>query len=138
MNIVLFGKNGQLGWELERSLPVLGNVFALDRAKLDVCDPNAIQQTLRELKPSLVINASAYTDVDRAEKEPELAMNVNALAPGIMAEVSRTLGAVLVHFSTDYVFDGQGNTPYTENDRTSPLNVYGRSKLMGEENIQGA
>jgi dTDP-4-dehydrorhamnose reductase len=84
------------------------------------------------------VNASAYTDVDRAEKEPELAMKINALAPGIMAEVSRTLGAVLIHFSTDYVFDGRGKTPYTENDVPNPLNVYGRSKLMGEENIQQA
>src|SRR5687767_13413864 len=138
MNIILFGKNGQLGWELERSLPVLGNVFALDRATLDVCNPNAIQQTLRELKPGLVINASAYTDVDRAEKEPELAMKINALAPGIMAEMSRTLGAVFIHYSTDYVFNGRQSTPYTENDRTDPLNVYGESKLMGEESIKQA
>jgi dTDP-4-dehydrorhamnose reductase len=138
MNIILFGKNGQLGWELERSLPVLGNVFALDRATLDVCNPNAIQQTLRELKPGLVINASAYTDVDRAEKEPELAMKINALAPGIMAEMSRTLGAVFIHYSTDYVFNGRQSTPYTENDRTDPLNVYGESKWMGEENIKQA
>ena len=138
MNIVLFGKNGQLGWELERSLPVLGIVFALDRATLDVCNPNAIQQTLRELKPGLVINASAYTDVDRAEKEPELAMKINALAPGIMAEMSRRLGAVFIHYSTDYVFNGRQSTPYTENDRADPLNVYGKSKVMGEENIKQA
>ena len=135
MNIILFGKNGQLGWELERSLPVLGNVFALDRATLDVCNPNAIQQTLRELKPGLVINASAYTDVDRAEKEPELAMKINALAPGIMAEMSRTLGAVFIHYSTDYVFDGMGNRTYKEDDITDPVNLYGDSKLQGEKKI---
>jgi dTDP-4-dehydrorhamnose reductase len=138
MNIVLIGKNGQLGWELERSLPVLGNVFALGRAELDVSDPDALRQTLRELKPGLVINASAYTEVDKAEKEPELAMKINALAPGVMAEMSRQLRAVLIHYSTDYVFDGRQNTPYTEKDQTDPLNVYGKSKLMGEENIKQA
>jgi dTDP-4-dehydrorhamnose reductase len=138
MNIVLVGKDGQLGWELERSLPILGNVFALGHTELDVCDANALQQTLRELKPDLVINASAYTDVDRAEKEPELAMTVNALAPGIMAEMSRKLGAVFIHYSTDYVFDGRQSTPYTEEDQTNPLNVYGQSKLIGEENIKQA
>jgi dTDP-4-dehydrorhamnose reductase len=138
MNIVLIGKDGQLGWELERSLPILGNVFALGRTELDVCDPNALQQTLRELKPGLIINASAYTEVDGAEKEPELAMKVNALAPGIMAEISRKLDAVFIHYSTDYVFDGHQNTPYTEEDQTNPLNVYGQSKLIGEENIKQA
>ena len=138
MKLVLFGKNGQLGWELERSLPALGEVVALDRAELDLCDLDAVHRTLRVLKPDLIVNASAYTEVDRAEKEPELAMKVNALAPGVMAEASRSLGAVLIHFSTDYVFDGRGNTPYTENDVTHPLNEYGRSKLMGEENIKQA
>ena len=138
MKILLLGKNGQLGWELERSLPALGEVVAQDRAELDLCDLDAVHRTLRELKPELIVNASAYTDVDRAEKEPELAMKVNALAPGVMAEASRSLGAVLVHFSTDYVFDGRGNTPYTEHDVTHPVNEYGRSKLMGEENIKQA
>jgi dTDP-4-dehydrorhamnose reductase len=138
MKIVLLGKNGQLGWELERSLPALGDVVALDREELDLCELDAVQRTLRELKPELIVNASAYTDVDRAEKEPELAMKVNALAPGAMAETSRSLGAALIHFSTDYVFDGRGNTPYTENDVTHPLNEYGRSKLMGEEHIRQA
>ena len=138
MKIVLFGKNGQLGWELERSLPVLGDVAALDREELDLCNLHEVQRILRELRPDLIVNASAYTDVDRAEKESELAMRVNAMAPGAMAEVSRALGAALIHFSTDYVFDGRGNVPYSENDVTGPLNVYGRSKLMGEENIQQA
>jgi dTDP-4-dehydrorhamnose reductase len=138
MKIVLFGKGGQLGWELERILPGLGNVVALDRTQLDLRDLNAVTQTLEELKPNLIINASAYTEVDKAEKEPELAMKINALAPGFMAEMSRKLGAVLIHYSTDYVFDGMTNTPYTENDSTSPLNVYGKSKLMGEENIKQA
>jgi dTDP-4-dehydrorhamnose reductase len=138
MKIVLFGKNGQLGWEFERSLSVLGDVVALDRENLDICNLHEVQRTLSELKPDLIVNASAYTDVDRAEKEPELAMKVNALAPGVMAEASRTLGAGFIHFSTDYVFDGRGSRPYTENDGTGPLNVYGRSKLMGEENIKQA
>jgi len=136
MKIALFGKSGQLGWELERTLPSLGNVVAPDRTQLDLRDLNTVQKTLDELKPDLIVNASAYTEVDRAEKEPELAMKVNALAPGVMAEMSRKLGAALIHYSTDYVFDGMTNTPYTENDPTSPRNVYGKSKLMGEENIK--
>ena len=138
MNIVLFGKSGQLGWELERSLPLLGNVVALDREQADLRDLNAVEQTLLERKPNLIVNASAYTDVDRAEKEQDLAMQVNGLAPSVMAEMARKLGAVLIHYSTDYVFDGQADTPYTENDQTNPLNVYGKSKLIGEENIQQA
>ena len=138
MNIVLFGKSGQLGWELERSLPLLGNVVALDREQADLRDLNAVEQTLLERKPNLIVNASAYTDVDRAEKEQDLAMQVNGLAPSVMAEMARKLGAVLIHYSTDYVFYVQADTPYTENDQTNPLNVYGKSKLIGEENIQQA
>ena len=138
MKIVLFGKNGQLGWEFQRVLPLLGDVVALDREDLDLCDLSAVQKTLGEEKPGLIINASAYTDVDGAEKEPELAMKINALAPGIMAETSRKLGAGFIHYSTDYVFDGRENIPYTENHSTNPLNVYGKSKLMGEENINQA
>jgi dTDP-4-dehydrorhamnose reductase len=138
MRIVLFGKNGQLGWELERSLPLWGDVVSLDREDLDLCNLGAVQQTLRELTPELIVNASAYTDVDRAEKESDLAIRVNALAPGIMAEMSRKLGAVFIHYSTDYVFDGSQNIPNTESDPTNPVNVYGKSKLMGEENIKQA
>jgi dTDP-4-dehydrorhamnose reductase len=138
MKIVLFGKNGQLGWELQRVLPILGEVISPDREELNLCDLDAIQKILSKLKPNLIINASAYTDVDKAEQETDLAMQINALAPGIMAEVSRRLGASLIHYSTDYVFDGKKNVPYTENDRTNPLNVYGKSKLLGEENIRQA
>lgn len=138
MDIVLFGKNGQLGTEFQRSLPRLGNVTCLDYEDLDLCDIHALQQTLHELKPDLIVNASAYTAVDRAETEQETAMKINALAPGVMAEWARNTGAVLIHYSTDYVFDGRKGTPYKENDRTNPLNVYGRSKLAGEENIQQA
>ena len=138
MNIVLFGKNGQLGWEFQRILSLLGNVVALDRDELDICDLEAVQQTLNDVKPSLVINASAYTDVDRAESEPDPVMKINALAPGVMAETSRQIGAVFIHYSTDYVFDGVKGEPYTENDLTNPLNMYGKSKVLGEENIQQA
>ena len=138
MKIVLLGKNGQLGWELQRVLPILGEVISPDREELNLCDLDAIQKILSKLKPNLIINASAYTDVDKAEQETDLAMQINALAPGIMAEVSRRLGASLIHYSTDYVFDGKKNVPYTENDRTNPLNVYGKSKLLGEENIRQA
>jgi dTDP-4-dehydrorhamnose reductase len=138
MKIVLFGKEGQLGWEFQRTLPVLGDVTPLGREQVDFCDLDAIQKTLKESKPNLIINASAYTDVDGAENETEAAMKINALAPGIMAEMARNLGAVLIHYSTDYVFDGKRNSPYTESDPTNPLNVYGKSKLMGEKNIQQA
>jgi len=138
MKIVLVGKNGQLGWELQRMLPILGEVISLDRKELDLCDLDAIQKILSEWKPNLIINASAYTDVDGAEKETDLAMKINALAPGIMAEMSRKLQAVFIHYSTDYVFDGGKNALYTETDQTNPLNMYGKSKLMGEENIRQA
>jgi len=138
MKIVLVGKNGQLGWELQRMLPILGEMISLDRKELDLCDLDAIQKILSEWKPNLIINASAYTDVDGAEKETDLAMKINALAPGIMAEMSRKLRAVFIHYSTDYVFDGGKKAPYTETDQTNPLNMYGKSKLMGEENIRQA
>ena len=136
MNIVLFGKNGQLGWEFQRILPILGELISLDREEQDLCDLQALERTLRELKPSLIVNASAYTDVDRAEQESELAIRINALAPGVMAEMSRKLGATFIHYSTDYVFDGTKNSPYTEDDEVNPLNMYGKSKLRGEENIK--
>ena len=138
LKIVLFGKNGQLGGEFQRILPILGDVIALDREELDLRDLDAIQKTLNDLKPGLIVNASAYTDVDRAEKEIDLTMDINARAPGVMAETARKLGAALIHYSTDYVFDGRKNAPYTESDPTNPLNMYGKSKLMGEENIRQA
>ena len=138
MKIVLFGKDGQLGWELQRTLPVLGEVISLGRSEVDVSDLGSIEQTLKELKPNLVINASAYTEVDRAEAEPGLAMKINAAAPGVMSETARKLDSVFLHYSTDYVFDGASNIPYTENGQTNPLNVYGQSKLVGEQNIQQA
>jgi dTDP-4-dehydrorhamnose reductase len=138
MNTVLFGKNGQLGREFQYTLPLMGDYISFGRNELDLCDLQAIERTLAELRPNLIINASAYTDVDRAENETETALKINALAPGTMADMARKLGAVLIHYSTDYVFDGRKNSPYTENDSTNPLNAYGKSKLIGEENIQQA
>lgn len=138
MKIVLFGKNGQLGWEFQRILPSLGDVVCLDREELDLCDLHGISNALDVLKPDMIINASAYTEVDQAEGEIEKAMKINALAPGLMAETARKSGAILVHYSTDYVFDGRTSKPYNENDLTNPLNVYGKSKLAGEENVKQA
>lgn len=138
MKIVLLGKNGQLGWEFQRTLPILGEVISLDRAELDLCDLGAVQNILNELRPDLIVNASAYTDVDLAEKENDRNMKINAVAPGLMAEMASKLRAVLIHYSTDYVFDGRKNALYTERDKTHPLNMYGKSKLAGEENIKQA
>ena len=136
MKILLFGKSGQLGWEFQRILPILGEVTALDREELDLCDLDAIQKTINQSRPDLIINASAYTDVDGSEKQTDLAMQINALAPAVMAEVARNLRAAFIHYSTDYVFDGKKNAPYVEKDPTNPLNMYGKSKLAGEENIR--
>lgn len=138
MRIVLFGKNGQVGWELQRILPPLGQVIALDYDDLDLADLKLLQTRLDELKPDLIVNASAYTAVDRAESERDLAMKVNEQAPGIMAEATHRSGAMLVHYSTDYVFDGVKGSPYVESDVPNPLNVYGESKLAGEIAIQQA
>src|SRR5215211_7884036 len=138
MKIVLIGKDGQLGWEFQRTLPILGEVIALNRGEVDLCDLHAVERTLNELKPDLIVNASAYTDVDLAEKETDLSMKINALAPGLMAEMSHKLRAVFIHYSTDYVFDGRKNALYTESDTATPLNMYGKSKLAGEENINQA
>ena len=138
MRIVLFGKNGQLGWEFQRILPILGEVIALGRDEVDVSDLQNVQKTLEDLKPALIINTSAYTEVDRAETESELAMRINALSPGVMAEWARKHGSAFIHYSTDYVFDGKTDMPYTESNLPNPLNIYGKSKLMGEENIKQA
>ena len=135
MRILLTGRNGQVGWELERSLGPLGEVIATDRAVLDLGDPESIRRVVREAWPAVIVNAAAYTGVDRAESEPEAAMRINGAAPGVLAAEARRLGALLVHYSTDYVFDGAKEAPYTEKDRTNPLNVYGKSKLEGEQAI---
>jgi dTDP-4-dehydrorhamnose reductase len=136
VKILLTGRNGQLGWELERSLLPLGQVVAFDRASLDLTDPDQMIARVREVEPEIIVNAAAYTAVDRAESEPELAMQVNGSAPGILAEETKRLGALLIHYSTDYVFDGTKPAPYLETDIPNPVNAYGRSKLEGERAIQ--
>ena len=138
MRILLTGSAGQLGWELERALAPLGEVIAFDRAGLDLADPDRIRSALRELKPAVLVNAAAYTAVDRAESEPDAAFAINARAPGILAEEAGRLGALLVHYSTDYVFDGAKAGPYTEDDSPNPLGVYGASKLEGERAIRAS
>jgi dTDP-4-dehydrorhamnose reductase len=136
MKILLTGKNGQVGWELQRTLAPLGEVVAVDRQPLDLGNPDSIRSVIREVKPDLIVNPAAYTAVDKAESETELAMAVNGIAPGIMAEEAKKLGAALIHYSTDYVFDGSKSSPYTEEDTPNPLNVYGKTKLAGEQAIQ--
>jgi len=136
LRILLIGSNGQIGWELQRTLPDLGELIALGRAELDLTVLDEISAAVRDIKPGLIVNAAAYTAVDRAEEEPELAMTVNGVAPGVMAEEAGRIGAVLVHYSTDYVFDGTKGAPYLEDDSPNPINVYGQTKLAGERAIQ--
>lgn len=134
--ILLTGKNGQVGWELQRALACLGEVVAVDRQALDLASADSIRAVIREVKPHLIVNPAAYTAVDKAESEPQRAMAVNGVAPGVMAEEAKRLGAVLVHYSTDYVFDGSKSKPYSEEDAPNPLNVYGKTKLAGEEAVR--
>ena len=134
--ILLIGTQGQVGRELNLLLPSLGDLVGLDRRQLDLTDVSALRQTVRDFRPDVIVNAAAYTAVDRAETEENLAAAVNAIAPGVMAEEARNTGAMLVHYSTDYVFDGNRRTPYQEDDRPNPLGVYGRTKLAGERAIQ--
>jgi dTDP-4-dehydrorhamnose reductase len=133
--ILLTGADGQVGFELERLLAASGDVVRADRKMLDLADADATVAVVRSVNPSLIVNAAAYTAVDRAESEPDLARAVNARAPGILAEEARRADAVLVHYSTDYVFDGRRTTPYPEDAATAPLNVYGLTKLEGEQAI---
>jgi dTDP-4-dehydrorhamnose reductase len=135
LRILLTGRNGQVGWELERTLGPLGEVIAFDHAGLDLARPDAIVSCVREVKPDVIVNAAAYTAVDKAESEPDLAMAINGIAPGILAEEAKRIGALLVHYSTDYVFDGEKDGPYVETDAPNPLSVYGASKLAGERAI---
>jgi dTDP-4-dehydrorhamnose reductase len=132
IRILLTGVNGQVGWELQRTLAPLGHVNALGRNDLDLTSPHQLRQAIHGFKPDIIINAAAYTAVDKAESEPDLAMAINTDAPGVMAEEMKKLGGILIHYSTDYVFDGSKSSPYVESDKTGPLNVYGRSKLAGE------
>ena len=140
MKILLFGKSGQVGWELQRSLAPLGELVALGTHSQDLCGDftnlEGIAQTVRAVAPDIIVNAAAYTAVDKAESEPELARTINALAPGVLAKEAKRSGAWLIHYSTDYVFDGSGDTPWLETDPTGPLSVYGNSKLEGEEAIR--
>jgi dTDP-4-dehydrorhamnose reductase len=134
--ILLTGKNGQVGWELQRTLASLGDVVAVGHREMDLADPDSIRRMIGQVQPGLIVNAAAYTAVDQAESEPDLAMAVNGIAPGIMAEEAKRLNAAIIHYSTDYVFDGAKEHSYVENDTPNPLNVYGSTKLAGERAIQ--
>jgi dTDP-4-dehydrorhamnose reductase len=139
MKILLFGKGGQVGWELQRSLAPLGELVAPDRASRDLCgdlaDARGLAQAVADVRPDVIVNAAAYTAVDRAEAEPELARAINSVAPGVLARAAGQVGALMIHYSTDYVFDGGGTRPWREDDPTAPLNVYGRTKLEGERQV---
>jgi len=141
--ILLLGKNGQVGWELQRALAPLSPLVALGRDTEnglcgDLANPEGLQATIQTLRPSVIVNAAAYTAVDAAEQNPELAHRINATAPGVLAEAAKAVGALLVHYSTDYVFNGEGDLPWQEHHSTHPLNTYGESKLAGEHAIQQA
>jgi len=135
MKILVTGCTGQVGYELERSLQGLGEVVAVDRARMDLSDLDQVRDVIRAVQPSLIVNPAAYTAVDKAESEPALAYRINAEAPGVMADEALRLGAALVHYSTDYVFPGTDPAPRVESDATGPVNVYGASKLAGEQAI---
>ena len=138
MKILLTGAAGQLGRELKRSLTCLGDVIACDRSQLDLSKPETLRDAVRAIAPDVIVNAAAYTAVDKAEAEPEMAGAINAEAPGILAEEAKRLDALLIHYSTDYVFDGSKPAPYTEDDIPAPLSAYGRSKRAGELAIASA
>ncbi|MFT4266057.1 MAG: dTDP-4-dehydrorhamnose reductase [Xenophilus sp.] len=137
MRILLFGKGGQVGWELQRSLAPLGELVALDSRSTDLqadfSRPEALAETVETVRPDVVVNAAAHTAVDQAESEPDLARALNATSPGVVAAAAQRIGALMVHYSTDYVFDGSGDQPWKEDDPTGPLSVYGRTKLEGEQ-----
>lgn len=138
MRILLLGARGQVGYELERCLQGLGAVVALDRTRMDLADLDRVRSVVRAVRPGLIVNAAAYTGVDMAESEPDLARRINAEAPAVMAEEARRLGAAMVQYSTDYVFDGSKDGPYVETDPPAPLNVYGHTKLLGEQAVAEA
>lgn len=135
MKILLTGKNGQVGYELQRTLSVLGEVCALGRADCDLADAAAIAACIDDIRPDVIVNPAAYTAVDAAESHVESAFAINGQAPGVIGEAAKKCGALVVHFSTDYVFDGQADRPYVETDDTRPLGVYGQSKLAGERSL---
>ncbi|HZX33127.1 MAG TPA: dTDP-4-dehydrorhamnose reductase [Rhodocyclaceae bacterium] len=138
MKILLLGKDGQVGWQLQRTLAPLGEVVACGRDRCDLADLDQVRRVVREVAPQVIVNAAAYTAVDKAETDAETARRVNAEAPGLLAEESARLGGLLIHYSTDYVYDGEKSSPYLETDPTSPQSVYGATKLAGEEAIRAA
>jgi dTDP-4-dehydrorhamnose reductase len=138
MRILITGKTGQVGYELERSMQGLGQIIAVDRAQMDLADLDQVRAVIQSVKPDLLVNAAAYTAVDKAESEPQLVVRINAEAPAVMAEELKRLGGSMIHYSTDYVFDGTKTSPYTEQDSPSPINTYGSSKLAGEQAIEAA
>ena len=138
LRILVTGALGQVGWELQRSLAPLGSIIAVDLAELDIADPDAVRAFIRELRPDVLVNPAAYTAVDKAETQPEIALAVNGVAPGVMAEEMARLGGLMIHYSTDYVFDGTKRGAWVESDRPNPLSAYGRTKLAGERAVQAA
>lgn len=136
IKILLTGKNGQLGWELNRTFSTLGNLFAFDHSSLDLNNHEQLQKTIRSIEPDLIINAAAYTNVDAAEQNQDLAMAINSTALEVITEEIKKIDGILIHYSTDYVFDGSKHSAYTEEDLPSPINVYGKSKLSGELVVQ--
>ena len=138
LRILLIGRSGQLGWELQRCLAPLGEVVTYDYPEIDLAKPASLPALMRGVNPQVIVNAAAYTNVDKAESEAELARQINAISPGVLAEEARRLGAAFIHYSTDYVFDGCKGAPYTESDVPHPLNVYGQTKLEGEQAVQAA
>ncbi|MBF2005340.1 MAG: dTDP-4-dehydrorhamnose reductase [Chlorogloeopsis fritschii C42_A2020_084] len=133
--ILLIGSNGQVGKELQQTLEPYGNIVAVARPTIDFSQPDTLRQVIRDKQPQIIVNAAAYTAVDKAESEPELAQAINATAPGMLAEEAQKQGAFLIHISTDYVFDGNNCRPYQETDVTNPLSVYGKTKLAGEQAV---
>ena len=136
--ILQIGTTGQLGWELLRACAPLGEVVGLDYPEVDLSDSSGLREVVRRVNPDIIINAAAYTNVDKAESEPSLARAINAVGPGVLAEEAKKIDAVLVHYSTDYVFDGTKSTPYVETDTPNPLSVYGHTKLEGEQAIEAS
>ncbi len=136
MNILLFGKNGQVGWEMQRSLSSLGQLTMLDFPEINLAQPDMVRQAIRQTRPDVIVNAAAYTAVDKAESEYDTAYAINATAPALMAEEAEKIGSILIHISTDYVFDGKLGRPYCETDTPNPLSAYGRTKLAGDQAIE--
>lgn len=134
--LVTGAKHGQVGWELCRTLSTLGNVIAVDQADADFTKPEELKKLVHSVHPDIIVNAAAYTAVDKAESEPELAMAINGIAPGVLAKAGEECGAIFVHYSTDYIFDGTNSNPYTEEDLPNPQNVYGQTKLAGENSVR--